>query len=173
MILQAAPKVTLLVTTRERLGLDGELVYTLGGIEIPTGQDDQRAIERGAVQLLLQRVRQVRPTIGPSPQDLDALIRIARLVQGMPLAIILAASWADMLGLEAIAAEIEQAWISWRPTCGRCRQQRSVRAVFEVSWRRLPATTQVCFARMAVFRGASRATPPSRSPAPICTCCAP
>ncbi len=153
-ILQAAPKVALLVTTRERLGLDGELVYTLGGIEIPTGEDDQRAIERGAVQLLLQRVRQVRPAFDPGPRDLDALIRIARLVQGMPLAIILAASWADMLVLDAIAAEIEQGLdILEADLRALPPRQRSVRAVFEVSWRRLPATTQLCFARMAVFRG--------------------
>ena len=153
-ILQAAPKVALLVTTRERLGLDGELVYTLGGIEIPTGEDDQRAIERGAVQLLLQRVRQVRPAFDPGPRDLDALIRIARLVQGMPLAIILAASWADLLGLDAIAAEIERGLdVLEADLRALPPRQRSVRAVFEGSWRHLPATAQVCFARMAVFRG--------------------
>jgi predicted ATPase/DNA-binding SARP family transcriptional activator len=153
-ILQAAPKVALLVTTRERLGLDGELVYTLGGIEIPTGEDDERAMERGAVQLLLQRVRQIRPTFDPGRRDVDALIQIARLVQGMPLAIILAASWADMLTLEVIAAEIEQS-LDFLEADLRALppRQRSVRAVFEVSWRRLPATAQICFTRMAVFRG--------------------
>ncbi|NTU80577.1 MAG: ATP-binding protein, partial [Chloroflexales bacterium] len=153
-ILHAAPKVTVLVTTRERLGLDGELVYTLGGIEIPAGEDDERAMERGAVQLLLERVRQIRPAFDPGPRDLDAMIRICQLVQGMPLALILAASWADMLSLREIAAEIERC-LDFLEADLRALppRQRSVRAVFDVSWRRLTPMAQVCFARMSVFRG--------------------
>jgi predicted ATPase/DNA-binding SARP family transcriptional activator len=153
-IRRAAPKVVILVTSRERLGLDGELVSTLSGIAIPESEHDEQAMERGAVQLLLERVRQANPRFTPGPADVDAMIRVCRLVQGMPLAIILAASWANLLTLAEIAAEIAQSLDFLQAELrGLPRRQQSVRAVFDASWRRLQPEAQHAFARMAVFRG--------------------
>jgi hypothetical protein len=72
----------------------------------------------------------------------------------MPLALILAASWADMLPFAAIAAEIARSLDFLE---GELRdlpaRQRSVRAVFDVAWQRLPAAAQLAFARLSTFRG--------------------
>lgn len=153
-LLRAAPKVTALVTTRERLGLDGELVYTLGGIAIPAGEADEQAMASGAMQLLLGRIRQIHPGFDPGPADVDAMIRICQLVEGMPLAIILAASWADMLALHAIAEQIGRSLdVLEADLRALPPRQRSVRAVFEASWERLPSAARQVFARMSVFRG--------------------
>lgn len=153
-LLQAAPRLVILVTSRERLGLSGELVFPLGGIAVPTGEDDEQAMEYGAVQLLLHHLRNYHPGLNPAPHELDAIIRICRLVEGMPLAIILAASWVELLSLDEIADEIAhnldilEADLRDLP-----ERQHSVRAVFEVSWQRLRPATQHVFAHMAVFRG--------------------
>jgi predicted ATPase/DNA-binding SARP family transcriptional activator len=153
-IVQATPHVNLLVTSRERLNLADELVVPLDGIEVPPDRADPHALERGAVQLLLQRARLARPDLELSTAEFDAVIEICQRVDGMPLALILAASWADMLSFRAIADEIAR---SLDVLAGELRdlppRQRSVRAIFDLSWQRLPATAQRAFARLALFRG--------------------
>ena len=80
--------------------------------------------------------------------------RIGRLVQGMPLAILLAASWTDLLKVGEIADEISQGIdfldSQWRDLPER---QRSIRAVFEASWRRLTPAEAEALAKLSVFRG--------------------
>jgi predicted ATPase/DNA-binding SARP family transcriptional activator len=153
-LLRLSPQVTLLVTSRERLNLAGEIVVPVRGIEVPPDEADEQAMERGAVKLLLQQARLARPELELTPPELDAVIRICRMVDGMPLALILAASWADMLSFAVIAAEIARSLDFLE---GELRdlppRQRSVRAVFDASSQRLPAAAQRVFARLSVFRG--------------------
>ena len=81
-------------------------------------------------------------------------LHLCRLVEGMPLGIELAASWADLLSLEAIAAEI-QANLDFLETDVRniSDRHRSIRAVFETSWKRLGRDEREVFAQLSVFRG--------------------
>ena len=82
------------------------------------------------------------------------MLDICRQVEGLPLALELAASWADALSLGDILAEARQSLgflqAEWRDAPAR---QRSMRAVFDVSWRRLNPAEQAAFAQMSVFRG--------------------
>ncbi|HMQ34547.1 MAG TPA: BTAD domain-containing putative transcriptional regulator, partial [Chloroflexaceae bacterium] len=153
-ILAAAPRARLLVTSRERLGVADEAVYPLGGLELPADDDGGSALEAASARLLLQRARLVRPELAPGPADVAAIARICRLVQGMPLALTLAASWAELLSFDEIAGEIGRS-LDFLATDQRGvpERQRSVRAVFEGSWRRLPADVQRVFARLTVFHG--------------------
>lgn len=152
-ILRAAPGVKVLVTSRERLQLSDEVVFALGGMGCPE-ESVESAAESPAVQLLLQRARMARPDFAPRPAELLAAARICRLVDGMPLAIILAASWVELLSLAEIADEIAR---SLNLLEGQLRdlpeRQRSVRAIFESSWQRLGPAEQEAFARLSVFRG--------------------
>jgi predicted ATPase len=150
-ILQSAPQVKVLVTTRERLNLTGETVLPLGGLPVDSSE---MAKTSSAAQLFWQHVQLVRPNLVLQPGDEKHINHICRLVAGMPLALILAASWAEMLSLAEIAAEIERD-LDFLETdmADLPERQRSVRAVFDASWRRLSAEEQAVFAQLSVFRG--------------------
>ena len=96
----------------------------------------------------------VQPAFVPRLDDWIALARICRLVEGMPLALELAASWADTFALDDILNEIRHSLeflhSEWRDSL---RRQRSVRAVFDTSWGQLGPAEQMLFPQLSVFRG--------------------
>jgi tetratricopeptide (TPR) repeat protein len=96
----------------------------------------------------------VRPDLDLSAYDLGAIARICQLVQGMPLAIVLATAWLEVLSFDEIAQEIAQS-LDFLESQLRDMpaRQRSVRATFDYSWLRLPPEAQQAFMRVAVFRG--------------------
>jgi predicted ATPase/DNA-binding SARP family transcriptional activator len=165
-ILAAAPGIQVLVTSREQLGLQGEHLFLVPGMDYPGRQDrtggDLRppgkpvrsVLEYGSVQLFLQAVRRVRPGYQPACSDLEQVAELCRLVEGMPLAILLAASWADALFVAEIARQTAQDLgfleAEWRDLPPR---QRNMRAVFDTSWRLLSDPEQRAFAALTVFRG--------------------
>ncbi|MGB9724492.1 MAG: ATP-binding protein, partial [Chloroflexia bacterium] len=95
-LLQAAPEVKVMATSREALRLHGEWVFPLGGLERPAEEEEE--VERyAAVQLFLQGARRARPDFLLSAEDRPAVVRICRLVEGLPLGIELASSWVRVL----------------------------------------------------------------------------
>lgn len=152
-ILQASPGIKILVTSRERLNLTGEIIYPLAGLRFPE-LDSGDPLKYDAVALLLQNARRYRPTLELTGSELQAVVRICALVQGMPLALVLAAGWLEVLSLEEIAVEISKSLdileTELRDVPDR---QRSLRAVFEYSWKQLSREQQQAFARLSVFRG--------------------
>ncbi|MDT8307423.1 MAG: BTAD domain-containing putative transcriptional regulator [Anaerolineae bacterium] len=153
-ILVAATQVKLLVTSRERLKLQTEHVYPLQGLPYAHKGTVEEARRSPAVQLFLQHGRRVRAGYEPQAEDIEALQQILRLVEGMPLAIILAASWLELLSPVEIAAEIERS-LGFLEADYRDlpRRQRSMRAVFETTWARLDEREQTLFAALSIFRG--------------------
>jgi len=155
-LLARAPDVTILVTSREPLNLSSETVYRLSGLPYPEEPLDEKVqpSDYGAVALLLQQIARHRPGFNPEPAELQQIMRICRLVQGMPLALVLAANWIELLSLEEIADEIAGCLDLLE---GELRdlpaRQRSIRAVFTSSWRMLDEETQGAMARLSVFRG--------------------
>ncbi|MBN1640922.1 MAG: tetratricopeptide repeat protein [Anaerolineae bacterium] len=155
-ILGAAPGVQCLVTSRARLGLLAEHVVAVGGMGCPP----ERAAPEGGVEcysaaaLFLERARAVRPQFAADEGGLMEVGRACRSVGGMPLAILLAASWADVLSpgemADRVAASLDllAAGVADLP-----ERQRSMRAVFDASWRILSAEARAAFARLSVFRG--------------------
>jgi serine/threonine protein kinase/predicted ATPase/DNA-binding SARP family transcriptional activator len=155
-IVEAAPAVKILVTSREQLNLSGEAVYPLAGMTYPERQTTA-AIEPAAysaVQLLWQRARLVQADFALTGEDLVHAARICQLVGGMPLALVLAAGWLELLSLKEIAAEIAQS-LDFLETEKRDvpARQRSIRAVFDSSWQRLASEAQQVFMKLTVFRG--------------------
>jgi predicted ATPase/DNA-binding SARP family transcriptional activator len=153
-ILAAAPGLKVLAISRERMNVTGEVVYALGGMAVPPATSGANPLAYGAVQLLMQRARLVRADLHPGDYDLEAIARICQLVEGMPLAIVLAASWLEVLSFREIADEIGHNLDFLE---GQLRdlpaRQRSVRATFEYSWRRLSPAEQRTFARVSVLHG--------------------
>ncbi len=158
-ILDAAPGVKLLVTSREVLNIRHEWLFPVGGMpypDLPRAGDVTRddAARYGAVQLFLDRARRVRPGYEPG-DDLDDVVRICRLVDGLPLAIELAASWLKALDADAITGEIAHN-LDFLQTRLRDvpERHRSMRAVFQASWELLTEDERAAFKRLSVFRGA-------------------
>jgi predicted ATPase len=107
-LIQFAPNVCLMTTSRERLNLRGETVYSLRCLDFPTLQTPDDALRFDAVKLFLQSAHRIRSDFELDLHDLDYMTRICRLTAGLPLGIELAAGWVDILSLEQIAAEIQR-----------------------------------------------------------------
>jgi predicted ATPase/serine/threonine protein kinase/DNA-binding SARP family transcriptional activator len=157
-ILEAAPTVKILVTTRERLNLSGETVYSVGGMEFPETttlyQSTQELMDYSAVQLLLQRARMVRPDLELTEDDYEQIVRICRLVRGMPLALVLSAAWLELLSFREIAEEVQRSLDFLEGTARDLPdRQRSLRAVFDSSWNLLEEEQQTALAHLSVFHG--------------------
>jgi len=159
-LLQAAPSIKVLATSRERLNLRSEQLYPIQGLEFmaaDTAETSTAAVELteyAAAKLFLQSARRNQPDFELAAEEVNHLNRICRLVEGMPLGLELAASWVDSLSLADIAIEI-QAGLDFLETEARDvpRRQRSMRAVFDSTWQRLAEKEGEAFAQMSVFRG--------------------
>lgn len=150
-ILQAAPQVEILVTSREPLRLYEEQLFPLKGLAF----SETRATEAdAAVQLFVQRAQWMQPDFVLHEIDLPHLTTICRQTGGIPLALELAAAWVDTLTLAEIAGEMAQSLdllrTKWRNVPDR---HQSIRGAFELSWQRLVDEEQQIFGRLSVFRG--------------------
>ena len=155
-ILARAPDVVILATSRERLNLLEEWVYDVRGLSYPAdGSETLRSIsEYSAVELFTQRARQIVSDFDPSPADMINIIRICQLVEGMPLALELAAPWIRTLSCHEIAEEIDRS-LDFLTTRLRNVEERhqSVNVVFDQTWNRLSDDEQTVLKRLSVFRG--------------------
>lgn len=149
-ILVAAARARVLATSRVKLNLLNETVFNIGGLTV----DGTSPEKSSAVQLFAQSARRTRPGFELTDAVLPVVTRICRMIEGMPLAIVLAAAWSDSLSVDEIAAEIERS-IDILETEKRDvpDRQRSVRAVIESSWNQVDATAQDLLKRLAIFRG--------------------
>lgn len=153
-ILERAPHVKLLATSRERLNLSSESVFKLTGLDCPVDADLEDVLAAGAAQLFVRSARQVRKTFTPGVNDSPAIVRICRVVHGMPLAIILAAAWVETLSVGEIAEEIARNMdILASEQRDLPRRLRSIRAVFDHSWKMMTNTEARVFMGLCIFRG--------------------
>lgn len=153
-MLAASPGLTVLATSRERLNLHNEWVFEVGGLSVPSG-DVAAAFEgSGSVELLRERLRQVRTRQPLRKDERPALVRICQLVEGMPLALELSAAWAQSMTLDQIVAEIQKN-LDFLSTSMRDvpDRHRSIRAVFNHSWSMLSADEQAAYRKLSVFQG--------------------
>lgn len=105
-ILTYAPGVRLLVTSRERLNLVEEWVLDVEGLAYPPSENVTDPERYSAVELFVQHARRAKVSFALTDTSRPAVVRICRLVDGMPLGIELAASWVRVLSCQAIADEI-------------------------------------------------------------------
>lgn len=153
-ILQTAPGVKLLVTSRERLKLRAEHVYLLSGLGYSQWTTPVEAARDAAVQLFRHHARRVRPAFTLRREHLEPLRDILNLTDGMPLALILAAGWVKVLSPAEIAAELGSSLDLLEATHRDApARQSSMRTVFNATWARLSQQEQALFAAISVFHG--------------------
>ena len=156
---QAAPELTLLVTSRERLRLPGEQLLPLQGLDYPrngrqvpqlAGSTDTN--EYPAVQLFLNDAQRLLPDY--APDDGDALLALCRITDGLPLALELAAAWVETLTLPDLVQIIAQNLdLLAQEDSHRPARHHSIRAVFDTTWQFLDEAEREAFARLSVFSG--------------------
>ena len=153
-ILQAAPNVKVVVTSRERLNLKEETLFRIGGVDFPDGKAAEAELEYPAVKLFMQGATRVQPGFEFDPDESRFLTQICRLVQGMPLGLLLAAAWVDTLSLREITNEMQQSLDFLETDLQNVPdRQRSIRVVFDYTWELLNDVERDVFMKLSVFRG--------------------
>jgi DNA-binding SARP family transcriptional activator/predicted ATPase len=152
-ILEQAPGLKVIVTSRERLNLYEEWVFDLWGLAYPTENDPTEIKAFDSLQLFEQRARRVSQEFDLRV-ELPHVVRICRLVEGMPLGLELAATWVRTLPCRDIVQEIENNLDFLTTKAAHVSdRQHSLRAVFDYSWQSLEPLDQEVFSRLSVFRG--------------------
>jgi predicted ATPase/DNA-binding SARP family transcriptional activator len=153
-ILDAAPKVVVLVTSREPLKFQAERVMRLEGLPVPSTQHEAEAVHYDSVRLFVDRAERSAGEFTLTAENVRSVIEICRMSDGLPLGIVLAAaqmfSFSPQLIAQAIRENVDTLAVSMRDLPPR---QRSIRAVFEWSWSLLTSKEQSVLAQVSIFRG--------------------
>lgn len=153
-ILKAAPQVQVLATSRARLAQQGESLFHLSGMDFPNWETPEDALEYAAIKLFMNSATRVLPSFELTPDKLDYVARICRLVQGMPLGITLAAAWVSMLTPQEIADELQRDMDILADELGELpERQQSIRVVMQYAWDSMTEAEQNVFMKLALFRG--------------------
>lgn len=153
-ILSSAATVTIIVTSRQRLNQSGETLFHLSGMDFPDWETPADASNYAAVKLFMGSANRNRPGFELTVENLPYVARICRLVQGMPLGIVLSASWLAVLEPHEIAAEIAEGIDFLEAEGGDLPdRQRSIRVVFDYAWQMLSDSDQAVFMTLSIFQG--------------------
>ena len=153
-LLRRCPGLRILVTSRERLGVTGETVRPVGGLAVPEPGAGLAAVARAdAVRFLVDRVAAVQPGIALTGETAGALAEICRRLDGLPLALELAATAVAAWGLDPVAARLNDRFrLLTRGSRSAPARHRTLRAMVEWSYQRLDAAPRRLFERLAVLR---------------------
>lgn len=151
-MLGSSPRLSILATSRETLGTAGEVVYRVSSLGLPMeGSDLARS---GSVRLFLDRAASMKPDLDPSPAELEAIARICRRLDGIPLGIELAAARVRTLTLPDLADQLE---VSFRVLTAASktmvRRQRTLENTIGWSYDLLSTEEAALFRRLSVFAG--------------------
>ena len=156
-LLLACPDVHLLATSRQSLGVPGELAWRLAALTTPRAEDTpapEDLLRFESVQLFLARAGTFQPGFALTADNAPAVARICELTDGIPLAIELAAGRLPALAPEQIAGQLRDALGVLTSASGLLpRRQRTLRATIDGSYERLAPAERVLFNRLSVFSG--------------------
>jgi len=149
-----ASGVRVLVTSQETLKVADEHVYRLGALPLPVADADGAALQSGAVELFAARAQAVDPRFALGPANVAAVAEICRRLDGIPLAIELAAARVPLLGVEGLRARLDERFnVLTARARVVLRRHQTLRATLEWSHGLLTAEEQRVFRRLGVFGG--------------------
>ncbi|KQR15488.1 hypothetical protein ASF71_20365 [Deinococcus sp. Leaf326] len=150
-LLALCPHLKILVTSRRRLSLRAETTFELRGLEVHPRPGERHS---DAVALFVGQTRRVRPTSHLTDTDLTHVQAICAFVDGLPLAIELAANWLRMLTPEQILEQLQASLdLLDFPLLDLPERHRNLRVVLEQSWHYLTPRDQEVLAALVVFHG--------------------
>jgi predicted ATPase/DNA-binding winged helix-turn-helix (wHTH) protein len=152
-LLAAGAGLTIIATSREPLRIPGEHVYSLRSLSLPPPEASLEVVAAAdSVQLFMDRARAAGPCFGLSANASTAAI--CRRLDGIPLAIEMAAARAPTLGVEKLAQKLEESFrlltLGWRSSLPR---QQTLRATLDWSYGLLAERERTVLRRASVFRG--------------------
>ena len=153
-LVSGCPHISVLATSREALAVRGEAQYALGPLEIPTGELEPAAMRSvPAVQLFLERGAEAARAFAPDDGDVAVVARICEQLDGMPLAIELAAARVKAFPIRQIQTRLHDRFrlLTSGPRTAHTRHQ-TLRATVDWSYQLLDEPEQVLFRRLGVFR---------------------
>ncbi len=152
-ILQGCDEVRILATSREPVGVPGEARYRLRPMSLPA-ENGADAAQSDAVRLFTDRARRADSRFRLSSETLPDVARLVRRLDGLPLAIELAAARVETLGLAQLAAGLDDLFrLLSSSGHAMAERQRSLTAAAEWSYRLLPPDEQRAFRTLACFPG--------------------
>jgi non-specific serine/threonine protein kinase len=156
-LLRTCSQLRVLVTSREPLTISGETVWLVLPLRVPDTYHlppVEGLLTYEAVELFTERARSVRPSFTLTPENASAVVQVCRRLDGIPLAIELAAARLRALSVEQILARLDDIY---RLLTGGSRsalpRQQTLRAAMDWSYALLSAHEQTCFRRLSVFAG--------------------
>lgn len=156
-LLKACPNLHILATSREALRLAGEAVWRVPSLDVPDAKDallPDHALNFDAVQLFVEHASLVQSNFALTQNNIEAVVSICRRLDGIPLAIEMAAAQLDALNVREIAAELEHRFdllTSGNRTA--VPRQQTLRATLDWSYNLLSEPERVLLVRLSVFRG--------------------
>ncbi|WP_046263246.1 BTAD domain-containing putative transcriptional regulator [Streptomyces sp. WM6386] len=159
-LLLRLPELRILATSREPLAINGESLFHLGPLDVPTGSPEPaEAMAAAAVRLFVDRATGVRQEFALDESNLDAVLEICRRLDGMPLALELAAAKLRSMGVDQIARRLDD---RFRLLSSGSRtalpRQRTLLAMVEWSWDLLDEPERILARRLSAFPGGATLT---------------
>jgi predicted ATPase/DNA-binding SARP family transcriptional activator/DNA-binding CsgD family transcriptional regulator len=153
-LLRGCPHLHILATSRRRLGMRGEVVYTVPPLAVPEAErlpPFDLVQHYDAVRLFVTRARAVQPDLALTPRNAADVVDICRRLAGMPLAIELAAARCRMLSAREIARRLDDCFAVLAANPAGVPRQRTLEATLSWSYGMLSPRERLLLARLAVF----------------------
>jgi predicted ATPase/DNA-binding winged helix-turn-helix (wHTH) protein len=154
-LLRANAAAHVITTSRESLRADGEQTYTVAPLDVPAAIDDKiDPFEYSAVRLFVERARAVDPQFAPDRRMGALLALISRQLDGIPLAIELAAARVSTLGIDEVASRLEdRLGLLTRGRRTALPRHQTLRATLDWSYELLPEYERLLLRRLGIFVG--------------------
>jgi predicted ATPase/serine/threonine protein kinase len=154
-LLAACPQVRVVATSREPLSVAGETVFAIPTLALPAKADVASAEASEAVRLFVARAAVAQPDFTLLPESVPAVVEICRRLDGIPLAIELAAARVKVLAVEQIRARLDDRFklltVSGTARTGAAARQQTLRATIQWSWDHLAPPEQALLRNLSVF----------------------
>jgi predicted ATPase/DNA-binding SARP family transcriptional activator len=153
-ILGQCPALKILATSREALSIYGEIAWLVPSLDLPPADQINELLKWEAPRLFFERATNYRYELQLTEPNAEAVLRICRALEGIPLAIELAAARVKTLSLEQLAARLDDK-LALLTTGSRAAQprQQTLRAAIDWSYELLSAQEQIVLQRLSVFSG--------------------
>lgn len=153
-MLSEAPRLKMIVTSRQRLQLASAWVMEIGGLDLPQAERNELGRHSSALTLFSEHAQRIEQGFQLNHTNQELVATICRLVDGMPLGIELAAGWVRILSLEEIAQELLRSLHNQHLSgCTLPERHRSLHDVVDYSWQLLSEAERQALSQLAVFRG--------------------